>query len=153
MFVDWHAHNRHWFNGEFQFAVINGFNGRVFGRAPREQDAGCAFEDISPCITNPAMILDERTVRGALGEPQEIVECAGVGFYHYDPPIRLDFSGLPDPNLAPIGRTVLASWRLKNARRSRAARPPRAPHPRLFPRPPPARAGKTSRFPPWARWR
>ena len=104
MFMEWHMHNRHWFNGEFQFVVVNGFNGRVFERAPREQDAGCAFEDVSPCISNPAMILDERTVRGALGEPQEIVECAGVGFYHYDPPIRLDVSHLPDPHLTPIGR-------------------------------------------------
>ena len=104
MFVDWHAHNRNWFNGEFQFAVVNGFNGRVFERAPRERDAGCPIEDFSPCISNSAMVLDDRAVRGALGEPQEIVECAGVGFYHYDPPIRLDFTHLSDPHFAQIGR-------------------------------------------------
>ena len=104
LYLDWQVSNRHWFAGEFQFVVLNMFNGRAFGLPPEAGDLGCPAEEPSPCVPegHGALFLDEAAARGALGEPAEVVECAGVGFYHYDPPLRFD---LPEnPDFARVGR-------------------------------------------------
>ena len=81
-----------WQAGDFQFVVVNLFNGRVFGRPPRAQDKGCAptYPEHLQCMQVPNFILDEMTARNVLGEPAEVIDCAGVGLFHYDPPLRLD---------------------------------------------------------------
>ena len=104
LYLDWQTTNRHWFDDEFQFVVLNIFNGRVFGLPPRQSDRGCSVESPSPCAPqgHNALFLDESAARGAFGEPAEVVECAGVGFYHYDPPLKFDLPQNPD--FAPVGR-------------------------------------------------
>ena len=82
-------------NGEFQFAVANVFRGRVFYDPPREADKGCPMSDfVGKCGTLNGLLtmLDEETIRRAFGEPKEVIDCAGVGFLHYDPPLRFDES-------------------------------------------------------------
>ena len=90
--------NYHRFSGEFQFVVVNAHNGRVFGRPPRAGDRGCPSSDFASCIAphpGPFVVIDDRAARGAFGEPAEVVECAGIGLYHYDPPLRFDFPENP----------------------------------------------------------
>ena len=86
------AFNRRWLLDEFQFAAVNGFNGRVFYATPDATEPGCPTARASECF-HPghwSNIVDEGSVRAAFGEPDEIVDCAGFGFYHYDPPLRFD---------------------------------------------------------------
>ena len=103
LYVDWVGINRHYFSGEFQFVYVPAFKGRLFRAPPRdENDQG------EPMSDNPLdfhLFLDDAAVRGAFGDPAEIVECAGVGLYHYDPPLRLDFSAVANPDFAQVGRT------------------------------------------------
>ena len=103
LYLDWQTTNRHWFGDEFQFVVLNMFNGRVFGLPPRAADAGCPLEDSAECVPagHGALFLDDAAARGAFGDPAEIVECAGVGFYHYDPPLK--FALPEDPDFAQVG--------------------------------------------------
>ena len=106
-YLDWQNFNRHHFNGDFQFVVSNGFNGRIFDYLPRvPEDRGCLMSGEGECQSRqpPALILDDASIRGAFGDPAEIVECAGMGLYHYDPPIRLDFSAMENPDFAQVGR-------------------------------------------------
>ena len=106
-YLDWTVYNRHHFSGDFQFVVANGFNGRVFDRLPHAaEERGCPPSGAEECeiVSSPALILDDAAIRGAFGEPDEIVDCAGVGLYHYDPPIRLDFSATDNPDFAQVGR-------------------------------------------------
>ena len=81
-----------WQGGDFQFVAVNLFNGRVFGRPPRQADKGCApnYPEIQQCIQATPIILDEATARNVFGEPAEVIDCAGVGLLHYDPPLRFD---------------------------------------------------------------
>ena len=43
-------------------------------------------------VNHSWLILDGAAARGAFGEPTEIIECEGIGFYHYDPPISVTHS-------------------------------------------------------------
>ena len=87
--------NRHWFSGEFQFVAVNGFNGRVFHTTPSAAERGCPAARASECVYPGHFggIVDDASVRAAFGEPSEVADCDGFGFYHYDPPLRFDFSG------------------------------------------------------------
>ena len=81
--------------GEFQFAVANVFRGRSFYQLPREIDKGCPLSDFAgECGTLGGLLamLDEESIRRAFGEPKEVIDCAGVGLLHYDPPLRFDES-------------------------------------------------------------
>ena len=86
--------------GEFQFVVVNARDGRFFYFAPRAGDRGCALSANCPGV-KAVFALSDRAARGAFGEPAEIVECAGVGFYHYDPPLRFNL-----PENRPVGTLV-----------------------------------------------
>ena len=93
-------------SGEYQFAAVNGHNGRVFGNPPLAGETGCAADAPDACwhpVTGN-FILDDASVRAAFGEPQEEINCAGVGLFHYDPPLKFDFSGREHPYLTPLAR-------------------------------------------------
>ena len=91
-----YAHN-YWRYGEFQFVALNGFNGRVFHALPGPAESGCPAERAHECVFpgHYANILDDASARAVFGEPAEVVECAGFGFFHYDPPLRFDPPGNP----------------------------------------------------------
>ena len=92
-------------SGEYQFAVVNGHNGRVFESPPLAGETGCAMDAPETCwhpINNYTM--DDASVRAAFGAPREEINCAGVGLFHYDPPLKFDFSHLEHPYLAPVAR-------------------------------------------------
>ena len=95
-----------WRGGDFQFVAVNFFNGRVFGRLPRLQDRGCAptYPELLQCLQATPFILDEATARNVFGEPAEVVDCAGVGLFHYDPPLRFD---------PPEGLEELGAWEVR----------------------------------------
>ena len=103
--------NRNWWRdaegkSEFQFAVVNLFQGRVFGRPPRgAEDAGCppTIPEMLECFSSPEFILDEATARRTFGEPAEVIDCGGAGLFHYDPPLRFS----PPDNLEEI-----RTWRV-----------------------------------------
>ena len=95
LFAEWAATNRHWYNGAFDFVVVNARDDRIFGRAPREQDRGCPPERGEECIP-PLGFINAEIVRDTFGEPDEIVECAGIALFGYDPPVRVDMSHIPD---------------------------------------------------------
>ena len=85
-------------SGEFQVVAVNAHQGRLFSRPPRARDAGCPVSDPA-CLRqhiNSGLPLSGGMVRAAFGDPAEIVECAGIGLYHYDPPLRFDFPENPD---------------------------------------------------------
>ena len=106
-YLDWTVFNRHHFEGDFQFVVANHFNGQIFDFFPHEgKRRGCPESGEGECKTRqpPALWLGDAVIRGAFGDPAEIVECEGIGLYHYDPPIRLDFSGAENPDFAQVGR-------------------------------------------------
>ena len=87
----WDASNRHWYAGEFQFVAVGDHRGRVWRQAHRRASDLCEYRE-SPRECYGSLFvrtIDERTARDVFGEPQEIVECEGVLFYHYDPPIRV----------------------------------------------------------------
>ena len=91
-------------SGEFQVVAVNAHHGRLFARPPRDRDIGCPVSDPA-CLReniNSGLPLSDGVVRAAFGDPAEIVECAGIGLYHYDPPLRFDFS--ENPNGAVLGR-------------------------------------------------
>ena len=106
MYVDWTVFSRHWFNGEFQFALVNDHRGRVSWDVPTPAHPACPPEAREPCMPpgHGALFLDDAAARGAFGDPAEIVECGGLAFYHYDPPLRFDFSGMDNPDFARAGR-------------------------------------------------
>ena len=88
--------NVHEFDGEFQFAVANVFRGRIFHRVPRAADNGCPLSDFhGKCGLShfTEVALDDETFRRAFGEPKEVIECAGIGLLHYDPPLQLNLAG------------------------------------------------------------
>ena len=91
LIVTWDISNRSHFAGEFQVVAVNHYQGARFAFPPENEAEGCRDEK---CLgQNPiSRFVDEETARAVFGEPAEIVECEGVGLFHYDPPIRLDFS-------------------------------------------------------------
>ena len=103
MYLDWVGINRHYFSGEFQFVYVPAFKGRVFHAPPRdENDRGEPMPDHPGKLH--ALALTDADVRGAFGDPAEIVECEGAALYHYDPPLRFDFSAAKNPDFAQVGR-------------------------------------------------
>ena len=87
--------NWHRARGPFQVVVANFHQGLLHTRPPRAQDAGCPVSEPS-CINehgSAGLPLHDRVIRAAFGDPAEIVECAGVGLYHYDPPLQFGISG------------------------------------------------------------
>ena len=85
--------NWHRASGPFQVVVATAHQGRLFGRPPRAQDAGCSFSD-PLCLqtyANDGIPPHDSVIRAAFGEPSEVLECAGVGLYEYNPPLRFDF--------------------------------------------------------------
>ena len=106
LLVDWLQINRHWFSGEFQFVAVNDRDGFVYRDPPGPTIGGCAHADYSSCASEAerGFFLDERSARAALGDPAEVVECEGVGFLHYDPPLTFNFGELQNPDLKVIGR-------------------------------------------------
>ena len=98
MTIENNAANGHENSGEFQFAMTRFFRGRVFTLPPRAGDEGCPTADPGAAC-NPVQysggrgMVDEEAYRGALGDPKEVIECAGIGLLHYDPPLKFDFSG------------------------------------------------------------
>ena len=101
------AANGHENSGEFQFALTRFFRGRIFVAPPQAGEEGCPTADPGAAC-NPVQyfggggMVDEEAYRGALGDPQEVIECAGIGLLHYDPPLKFDFSGR-DSHFAPVG--------------------------------------------------
>ena len=95
LYAEWAATNRHRTNDAFDFVVVNARDDRIFGRAPREQDRGCPPERGEECIP-PLGFINAEIVRDTFGEPDEIVECAGIALFGYDPPVRVDMSHIPD---------------------------------------------------------
>ena len=106
MYVDWTVFNRHWFSGEFQFVTVNDYRGRTAMQEPTPQRPACAPDARDACVPrgHEALFLDDAAVRGAFGVPAEIVECEGLAFYHYDPPLQFDFSQSQNPDFARVGR-------------------------------------------------
>ena len=92
--------------GEYQFVLLNQWNGRVFGSLPPADDPGCAMDGPKECavLEHYNFVLDGDSARAAFGEPKEEIDCAGIGLFHYDPPLKFDFSHLKDPYLAPVAR-------------------------------------------------
>ncbi len=106
LYLDWGGQNRHSFNGAFQFVVVNGYQGRVYPHTPYDKNStNCPLSEYYLCYPrrHTALILDEKAALGAFGQPQAVVECHGIGFYHYDPPIRTDYSGVANPDLTRVG--------------------------------------------------
>ena len=93
-------------SGEYQFVVANAHNGRVFDGPPLAGESGCAVDDPAACWHSVAdnFVLDAESARAAFGEPKEVIDCAGVGLLHYDPPLKFDFSAREHPYLAPVAR-------------------------------------------------
>ena len=106
LLVDWLQINRHWFAGEFQFVALNDFNGRVYRDPPGGRHSGCAHAERRECgsAADEGFFLGEDAARKALGEPAEIVECDGIGFLHYDPPLTFNLGELENPDLQVVGR-------------------------------------------------
>ena len=106
MYVDWTVFNRHWFSGEFQFVTVNDYRGRTAMQEPTPERPVCAPDARDVCVPrgHGALFLDDAAVRAAFGEPAEIVECEGLAFYHYDPPLQFDFSQSANPDFARVGR-------------------------------------------------
>ena len=78
---------------EVQFVTVNAHNGRFFARPPRAEDNGCDIGDFQSCAGWEGLfvMLNDKVAKAAFGEPAEVVECAGIALYHYDPPLRVGF--------------------------------------------------------------
>ena len=81
--------NRHRIPDEVQFVVQRAHKGRLFGKPPRAGDEGCPLSFQYPCTGDSTVIqvLDPPAEMRIGGGPAEVVECAGVALYHYDPPL------------------------------------------------------------------
>ena len=93
-------------SGEYQFVVANAHNGRVFDGPPLA--GGERLRGGRPggvlASAGGQLYAGQRLRRAAFGEPQEEINCAGVGLLHYDPPLKFDFSAREHPYLAPVAR-------------------------------------------------
>ena len=77
-------------SGEFDFVLANLHNGRLFRAPPRAGETGCAAGDPQSCpVPVDNLALDADAARAAFGEPKEVIDCAGVGLLHYDPPLQV----------------------------------------------------------------
>ena len=105
MVADLLTGSTNWVSGEFQFVLANWAGGRIYAglSSPYAGDKGCPEEECAAKLS-PNFMMDAATARAAFGEPQEIVNCEGIHFLHYDPPLNFDFSHLEDPYLAPVAR-------------------------------------------------
>ena len=92
LWVEWTINNRHQFNGEFDFAIVN-LRNELYFRLPGP--AACSRARGRFCGADPHAI-DGEILRRTFGEPSEILECDGVGIFAYDPPVRVDMSEVPD---------------------------------------------------------
>ena len=94
LFQNWVVGNRQWLKKPFNFVAINGYRGRVYDVTPGWPDRVCQANEWNKCfpVNHSWLILDGAAARGAFGEPTEIIECEGIGFYHYDPPISVTHS-------------------------------------------------------------
>ena len=93
--VVWDGVNRHHFSGEFQVVAVNHYKERRFPFPPESEADECRGEKCSsqnPGGVQISRFVDAETARAVFGEPAEIIECEGVGLFHYAPPVRLDFS-------------------------------------------------------------
>ena len=90
-------------SGKYDFAVLNFHNGRIFGEPPLPGEEGCA-DGPEACLVADNSILDAAAARAAFGEPKEEIECEGLGFWHYDPPLNFNFPDGKHPYLTPIAR-------------------------------------------------
>ena len=50
------------------------------------------------------MIINDKIVRNIFGAPTEIINCEGVGLYHYAKPIQIVIPPGVNPDLAIIGQ-------------------------------------------------
>ena len=99
--------------GEYQFVIANAREGRAFYDAPPAGERGCAVNEPGACWFLPSggdRVLSVADARAAFGEPQEEINCAGVGLLHYDPPLRLDLSHATEPNPTPAYHAPVARW-------------------------------------------
>lgn len=90
LFINWDFTNRHWNSGEFQVVAIDNYKGNNFLAPPRTTADACATDGCRHL--NTLRSISEESARAVWGAPAEVVECEGVGLYHYDPPIRYDHS-------------------------------------------------------------
>ena len=93
MLAEWAIGNRNWFSGEFDFVIVNGRDGKVHGRTPGIRDTSCPANDFARCTADFA-VIDEASVVATFGEPDERIECLGLLLLAYDPPVRVDMSGV-----------------------------------------------------------
>ena len=93
MLMEWALSNRNWAVGEFDFVIVNGRGGRVYGDTPGLGDDSCPASDFIKCTADFA-IIDEASVVATFGDPDEKIECAGLLLLAYDPPVRVDMSGV-----------------------------------------------------------
>ena len=76
--------------GSFDFVIANADGGKVSYSTPGREPRVCDYDKWNQCISqaHPAIILDGQAIRGAFGEPKNIIHCPGnSAIYHYDPPI------------------------------------------------------------------
>ena len=96
LWVEWTITNRHWFNGEFDFAVVNFHDGRYFSYPPDPLALSYCDARTWPGCGRNRHAISEEIVRSTFGEPSETLECAGLKILAYDPPVRVDMSAVPD---------------------------------------------------------
>lgn len=76
--------------GSFDFVISNADKGKFSYSSPGREPRICDYGNWHQCVrqVHPAIILDGQAIRGAFGEPQNIIHCPGnSAIYHYDPPI------------------------------------------------------------------
>lgn len=98
MHLDYTVFNRHKFSGEFQFVVVNEHEERVFTVPP------FAFDDARSGAKGVNWIINDKVARNLFGAPTEIINCEGVGLYHYEKSIQIVIPPGVDPDLAIIGQ-------------------------------------------------
>ena len=96
LWVEWTISDRNQFNGEFDFAIVNFHNGLMFGVPPGPFRGPDCSQRSHPACGADVRAVDEQMLRRTFGEPSETLECAGVGIFVYDPPVRVDMSEVPD---------------------------------------------------------
>ena len=98
MHLDYTVFNRHKFFGEFQFVVVNEYKGQLFTVPP------FAFDDARSGAKGVNWIINDKMVRNIFGAPTEIINCKGVGLYHYEKPIQIVIPPGVNPDFTIIGQ-------------------------------------------------
>ena len=87
--------------------MLTEYKGRAFSGLipPRDKSDLCPSDDYE-CLWEPHAVgaINKERVLGAFGEPAGVVECEGVAFFHYDPPLRYDFSRNENPHARILGK-------------------------------------------------